>query len=457
MAITEDSLVLQIKTHQELDEAIAGRVIVPEHPEYDQARKLWNAMIDKQPAVIARVKTTEDVVRAVRYARDNQLQISVRGGGHNVAGFAVADQGLVIDFSEMTEIVIDAEARIARAQAGPQLIELVRAAEAHGLGTVVGTVSDTGLSGLTLGGGWGWLSSKYGLTADNVLRYEMVTVDGDVIHVSAEEHPDLFWALKGGGGNFGIVTGFEIKLYPVGPMLAGLVAYPLPAAPDVLRFFREFAASAPDELGLGAAFLTSPMGPAIGVAMVYFGDDLAKGEEILKPMRQFGQPVMDTVAPISYSQVATMIDDAAPIGIRDYWKSDYVGALEDDLITDVYEAFARVPSPQTSVLLLRAHGEVTRLPSDATAFPHRGNAFDTVISAGWSDPADDEVNIAWAKELGAKINRRSIGVYVNTMGNEGEDRIRAAYGANYDRLVEVKNKYDPTNVLRLNQNIKPTV
>jgi FAD/FMN-containing dehydrogenase len=449
-------LVLQVKDHQDLDEALKGRVIVPEHPEYDQARKLWNAMIDKRPAVIARVKTTEDVARAVRYARDNELQISVRGGGHNVAGFAVADQGLVIDFSEMTEIVIDPEAKIARAQPGPQLIELVRAAEAHGLGTVVGTVSDTGLSGLTLGGGWGWLSSKYGLTADNVVRFEMVTVEGEVIHVSADENPDLFWALKGGGGNFGVVTGFEIKLYPVGQMLAGLVAFPSPAAPEVLRFFREFAEGAPDELGLGAAMLTSPAGPAIGIALVYFGEDLAKGEEVLKPVRQFGQPIMDTIAPIPYSQVAAMIDDAAPIGIRDYWKSDYVAALGDDLIEDVCSAFARVPSPQTAILMLRAHGEVTRLPSDATAFPHRGNAFDMVVSAGWLDAADDEVNIAWAKDLGAKINRHSIGVYVNTMGNEGEGRIRAAYGPNYDRLVEMKNKYDPTNVLRLNQNIKPT-
>ena len=450
-------MALQVKNYQELDGALKGRVITPEHPEYDQARKLWNAMIDKHPAVIARVKTTDDVVQAVRYARDNELQISVRGGGHNVAGFAVADQGLVIDFSEMKEIIIDPEARMARAQPGPKLGELVQAAEAYGLGTVVGTVSDTGLSGLALGGGWGWLSSKYGLTADNIVRYEMVTVDGDVLHVSADEHPDLFWALKGGGGNFGIVTGFEIKLHPVGQMLAGLVAYPLPAAPDVLRFFREFAAEAPDELGLGAAMLTSPAGPAIGVALVYFGDDLARGEEILKPMREFGQPIMDMVAPIPYSQVATMIDDAAPIGIRDYWKSDYVAALEDDLIADVYEAFTRVPSPQTAILMLCAHGEVTRLPSDATAFPHRGNAFDMVVSTGWLDAADDEANIAWAKELGAKINKRSIGVYVNTMGSEGEGRIRAAYGANFDRLVAAKNKYDPDNVLRLNQNIKPTV
>jgi FAD/FMN-containing dehydrogenase len=225
----------------------------------------------------------------------------------------------------------------------------------------------------------------------------------------------------------------------------------------VLRYFREFAAQAPDELGLGAAMLTSPAGPAIGVALVYFGDDLAKGEQVLKPMRGFGQPIMDTVAPIPYSQVAAMIDDAAPIGIRDYWKSDYVGSLEDDLIEDVCEAFARVPSPQTAILMLRAHGEVTRLPSDATAFPHRGDAFDMVVSAGWTDAADDEVNIAWARELGAKINRHSVGVYVNTMGEEGEERIRAAYGANFDRLVSVKNRYDPTNVLRLNQNIKPTV
>lgn len=450
-------MALQVTSHQELADAMQGRVILPDDSDYDQARKLWNAMIDKHPAVIARVKTTSDVVGAVKYARQNSLQISIRGGGHNVAGNAVADKGLVIDFSEMTDIIIDPDKRIARAQPGPKLGELVRAAEAHGLGTVVGTVSDTGLAGLTLGGGWGWLSSKYGLTADNVIRYEMVTVDGGVLEVSADEHPELFWALKGGGGNFGVVTGFEIKLHPISTMLAGLVVHPSVKGPEVLKFYREFAAQAPDELGIGAAMLTSPAGPAVGVAVVYFGDDLAKGEQILKPLREFGEPIMDSVAPIPYSQVAAMIDDAAPIGIRDYWKSDYVAELNDDLIDDVCQAFAQVPSPQTAILMLYAHGEVTRYASDATAFPHRANAFDIVVSTGWTDEADDDVNTAWGRGLGAKINRFSVGVYVNTLGNEGEERVRAAYGANYDRLVAVKNQYDPTNVLRLNQNIKPTV
>jgi FAD/FMN-containing dehydrogenase len=450
------------------DEALAtlrsrfrGPLLRPEDDDYEAARRVWNGMIDRRPALIARCAGVADVIAAVDFARAHDLLLAVRGGGHNVAGNAVCDGGLVVDLSRLKGIRVDPAARTVRAEAGVTWGELDHETQAFGLATTGGQVSTTGIAGLTLGGGYGWLTRSFGMACDNLLAADVVTADGHFLTASAEEHPDLFWGLRGGGGNFGAVTSFTYRLQPVGSQLiAGVVLHPLAAARDALRFYRDFAATAPDELTCTFFLMTSPDGvPLIGLFVVYVGS-LSDGEAVVQPLRAFGSPVADLIGPTPYCALQAMFDSAFPAGRRSYWKSGYLPGWEDGAIDTLVEHFTRVPSPFSGVGVEHYGGAVSRVGPGETAFVHRGLPYNLLILAGWDDPTQDEVNIRWTRELWAAMRPFAVdAVYVNTLGDardEGEERVRDAYaGATYDRLSSLKRTYDPTNFFRVNQNIKP--
>jgi FAD/FMN-containing dehydrogenase len=435
-----------------------GRLVGDGDAEYEECRRVWNAMIDKRPALVARCTGPEDVVAALAYARERELPIAVRGGGHNIAGLSTCDDGIVIDLSAMKAIEVDAGAQTARAEPGLRWVEFDAATQAHGLATTGGTVGDTGIAGLTLGGGFGWLCGKYGMTIDNLLSTEVVTADGRVLTASADENPDLFWALRGGSGNFGVVTSFEYDLHAVGPTITGGgVFHPLEQAPEVLRFYREFAASAPDEVTTYCGFLPGPHGPVIAVAAAHCGS-LADGERALAPLKSFGSPVHDRVGPLPYIVQQSLLDDLLPVGVHNYWKAEYVDGLSDGVIEAMCEAYGRVPSPRSIVLFIPVNGAASRVPPDATAFPHRDPRLVGVgIYSLWGDPVEADANVAWTRETWDALHPYSTGgVYVNDVADdEGADRARAAYGSNYERLAKIKAEYDPDNVFRLNSNIRP--
>lgn len=442
-------------TLQDFRNSLQGQLILPGDAEYDEARKVFNGMIDRTPALIARPVNTQDVVEAVKFGRSHDLLVAVRGGGHSVAGHSVCQNGLLIDLSLMKGVEVDMERRIARAQPGLRLGEYIVETEKHGLVTPVGTVSDTGLAGLTLGGGYGWLSGRYGMTVDNLVGAEVVLADGRVVRASPDEHPDLLWALCGGSGNFGIVTSFELKLYPVTQVLGGMLIYPFPMAREVLRFYRDFASTAPDELITYAAIVTGPDGQqVVGVIPCYSGS-LEEGQRVLAPLRDFGPPVADMIAPMPYSQMNTLIDAANPPGLQNYWKWRGLKSLPDEAIDTIVDFAGRVPSPRSVILIDQLHGAALRVSPTETAFAHRDAPHGLVILSMWEDPEDMEANITWAREFAAATEQFCTGgVYVNgTSANEA----RAAYGVNHARLSEIKAKYDPTNFFRHNQNIKPAV
>ncbi|MCZ6722266.1 MAG: FAD-binding oxidoreductase [Proteobacteria bacterium] len=440
---------------------LRGALLLPGDDGYDEARRIYNAMIDKRPALIARCAGAEDVVRAVTFARDHDLLVSVRGGGHNIAGNAVSDGGLMIDLSGMKSIQVDPAEQTARAEPGVTWAELDKETQAHGLATPGGTIPSTGIAGLTLGGGIGWLKGKYGLACDNLLSVEIVTADGRQLTASAEDNADLFWGVRGGGGNFGIVTSFEYRLHPVGKVLGGMAIHPLEKAKDVLAHFRTFMEGTPDELVCTAVFLTSPDGdPVLAIAVCYHGA-LDEGEAVLKPLREFGPPAADNIAPMDYTALQSMIEAAFPSGWQNYWKSDALNDLSDEAIEVMAERFATVPAPTIAVIVEYTAGAAGRVPVDATAFPHRETRYNILILGTWPDAADNERNIGWVRGLWQALQPFSSGgVYVNYLAeaaDEGAERIQAAYGPRtYGRLVALKNKYDPTNLFRLNQNIKPT-
>ncbi len=435
---------------------LKGQLIVPGEPDYENARAAWNARVDRRPAVIARVADTDDVVRALAFARSSGLPVSVRGGSYNVAGTSVVDGGLVIDFSDMNRIRVDAPSRRAWVQPGVRTGELLRAVESHGLAIPVGRVSQVGIAGLTLGGGIGSLMGKNGLTIDNVVSLKVVTADGRVLRAAVDENTDLYWALRGGGGNFGVVTEFEFELHDQGTLLAGRVVHRLADAVGVLRFFREFAATAPDELTVSAGVLHTPDGTAVvAIVPVYSGRDLAEGERLVAPLRRFGAPVADTVGPMSYSEASSMMDESGRAGRRYYWRSGFLPELDDDTIDVLTQGFDRVPSQMTLLLIDYMHGAATRVAPTATAFPHRALGFNLILSSGWDERADDERNISWTNDVWRPLSRHSTGVYVNTLGPDGSRYIRKAYGPNYGRLARIKARYDPENFFRMNQNIKP--
>lgn len=449
---------VNVTAAQEFKAALRGHLLQPGEEGYDQARAVWNGMIDKRPALIARCAGAADVIQCVNFARAHGLVVSVRGGGHSFAGRSVCDGGLMIDLSPMKGIRVDPLRRTARAEPGVLLRELDHETQAFGLATTAGHVSDTGIAGLTLGGGQGWLMGKHGLTIDNLLSVDIVLADGRFLTASKNENEDLFWGVRGGGGNFGIVTSFEYQLHPVGPtVLGGMILYPLDQAKEVLQFYREFSMNTPEEMAVPAALLTTPDGvPAVAVLVGWMGP-LAEGEAHLKPLRQFGSPLADLIGPIPYRQLQMILDAAVPAGMPRYLKMGYLPRLEDGVIEVLCEYMTRCPSPYSAILFNVMKGAVTRVASEATAFPHRQSQWHYDFVAQWIDPAEQEVNIEWARALWQETEPYTRGAGVNFLGtDDGEDRVRIAYGQHYARLVELKQKYDPTNFFRLNVNIDPT-
>jgi FAD/FMN-containing dehydrogenase len=438
--------------------SLRGDLVLPDHPDYEAARRVWNGVVDRRPAIIACCTGPDDVIAAVSFARAQDLQVAVRGGGHNLAGHAVCDGGLVIDLSRMKGIEVDPERRVARAEAGLNLGEFDAATQAFGLATTMGINSDTGISGLTLGGGFGKLGRKYGLACDNLLAAEVVTADGRLLTARASENPDLFWGIRGGGGNFGIVTAFEYRLHAVGPkVLAGSVVYDYAQARDALRYYYDFSSTAPDELSADAALMTMPTGERVfGISLCYSGP-LDGGERVLEPLRAYGRPLEARIAPIPYLQVQSAGDSIFPRGRRYYWKAQFLREISDTAIDTLLEVYATAPSPTSLAVLQQVGGAISRIPTSDTAYAQRDAAYDCFPISIWDDPAEDEVNVRWARAFWTAMRPFSTGgVYVNNLGDEGEDRVRSAFGDNYDRLVALKNKYDPTNLFQLNQNIRPT-
>lgn len=394
----------------------------------------------------------------MRIAAEEGLYPAVRGGGHNVAGLATLDGGLVIDVSPMKDIVVDAALRTATAQTGLTWGEFDRATQAHGLATTGGLVSTTGIAGLTLGGGVGWLMGRCGLVCDNTLAYDIVTAAGDTIRASAGEHPDLFWALKGGGGNFGVVTSIAYRLYPITAVISGMILHPLGAARDVLRFYRDFVNSGlPDELIVYAAAITTPDGiPVIALLPAYSGDDQEEGARLIAPLRQFGKPLADLVATMPYIAMQQMLDAAAPFGQRSYWKSGFLRELPDAAIDTFVDFGGRCPSPRTFAILEHAHGAATRVDPEATAFTQRADGFDLVLISLWNDPSEDVRQIEWTRGFHTAMQPWCAGaVYVNALDQDEPSRVPDAYGRNYSRLCQVKGQYDPENRFRHNHNILP--
>jgi hypothetical protein len=434
-----------------------GELILPDDDGYDSARRVWNGMIDKYPALICRCAHRADVMRAVDFAHSQHLPVAVRGGGHSVIGTSVCDGGIVIDLSQMKGMRVDPVKCTAWAEAGLTLGEFVRQAQPFGLVTTTGTVAGTGLSGLTLGGGLGWFMGKYGLTIDNLLAVDIVTADGRVLTASATSHADLFWGVRGGGGNFGIVTAFEFRMHPVGQVLAGKVVYPMSRAREVLRFYREYTSTAPDELTAYASLLTTPDGlPAIAINLCYCGP-LDEGERAVSPVRKFGVPLVDLIRPKPYLNMVTSADAGAPDGRNYYEKASTLKHLSDEAIDTIADYGAACTSPLSQILIQHVHGAASRVSPTETAFALRDESYVMCIVAAWEDEQAD-LQRAWARTCWAAMQPfASRGVYVNFLDDEREGQVQAAYGINYERLVALKNTYDPTNFFSLNQNIRPTV
>ena len=428
---------------------------------YDAARKIYNAMIDHRPAMIARCAGVADIIGAVNFARNNGLLVSVRGGGHNVSGNAVCDGGLMIDLSAMKSVRVDPQTRTARAEAGVTWGEFDRETQAFGLATTGGLVSTTGIAGLTLSGGIGWLMGTYGLACDNLISADVVTADGTFLTASKARNEDLFWGLRGGGGNFGVVTSLEFQLHPVGPMLGGIVIHRLDKATEVIKFYDDFTRASPDEVGTFVGFVTSPEGERVMAIFVCYNGDIAIGERVLKPLRAFGPPLADMIGPMSYVQVQRMMDDAFPAGRQNYWKSNFLKGLDTEAVRIIVDRVAKAPSSYSAVAIEQFSGAVKRVGMSDTAFNHRNARYNLLIVGIWSDPAAKAANVKWVRDLWDAMEPYSSGgVYVNYLGqvaDEGAERVKSAYGAEkYARLVALKGKYDPTNLFCLNQNIKPS-
>jgi FAD/FMN-containing dehydrogenase len=443
----------------ELAAQVSGPVLGPEDAGYDAARAVHNGLIDRRPAVIVRCRKTSDVVAALALARREGLEVSIRGGGHNVAGRAVTDSGVMIDLAEMKRIDVDPDQRTATAEGGVLWAELNNAAAAHGLAVTGGAISTTGIAGYTLGGGLGWLMAKHGLAADNVLGVELVTADGEVLQVDAESHPDLFWALRGGGGNFGVATSFTYRLHPLELVMGGLIAHPIEAAPDLLRFYRDAVAGCSDDLTVFAGVVHAPdgSGAKLSAMVVFHTGDPEVADRELEPFKTWGSPLMVEVGPMPYPVMNTILDAAYPTGSLNYWLSSFTQGLPDELIDIVVDRFASVPSPMTAVLFEHFHGAVTRVGVSEAAVPHREEGWNLLIPSVWTDPEETVANVTWTRETFAALRPHfGSGRWLNYLGDDqADDAIRAAYGPNYERLVEVKRRYDPDNVFHLNHNIAP--
>ena len=443
-----------------------GEVLVPGDASYDEVRQIWNAMIDRRPALIARCGSPADVVQAVKFARTHDLLVSIRGGGHNIAGNAVCDDGLMIDLSPMKGVQVDPQARRAMVEPGCTLADFDAAAQAHGLATPVGINSTTGVAGLTLGGGFGWLSRKYGMTIDNLLSAEVVTADGKQVHASETENSDLFWGLRGGGGNFGVVTRFDFRLHPVGPdLLTGLIVFPFDQAKSVLTKFARFTETMPDDLNVWMVTRKAPPlpflpeavhGKEIVVLAVCYAGDPAEGAKLIAPLRGFGTAHGEHIGVQPYTAWQQAFDPLLTPGARNYWKSHNFATLGEGAIDTIIEYAGKLPSPQCEIFVGTIGGQTARVAPEAMAYSSRDARYVMNVHGRWESADDDECGIAWAREFFAKAQPfASRGAYINFLTEEESDRIAFAYGATYQRLVELKKKYDPTNLFRMNQNIKP--
>jgi FAD/FMN-containing dehydrogenase len=440
---------------QSFGSGLGGTVIRRGDADYDTARRVWNGMIDRSPALIMRCVSTADVVAALNFARNENLELAVRGGGHNAAGLGVCDDGIVIDLSPMRGVRVDAEKRIAYVQGGALWRDVDAATHAHGLATTGGLISSTGVGGLTLGGGLGWLMRQHGLACDNVLAVEVVTADGQVCRASATENADLYWGIRGGGGNFGVVTQFEFRLHPMTTLYAGMMVFPGPRAPEILRRYRDLASSASDDLTLFAGLMTAPDGNPINAIFAAYNGPTSKGEAALKPLRDLG-PVADQVGVMPYPALQSMLDEGFPSGLNVYWRSDFLTGLPDDALDTLYDRFTAITSPLSALLIEQFGGAVARVPASETAFAQRDALFNLAVISRWTDAATASTHTTWAQKTHDAMRPFTTGgVYVNYLGTEGADRVKAAYGAKYDKLVAVKKKYDPDNLFRGNQNIRP--
>jgi FAD/FMN-containing dehydrogenase len=459
-SVATGRLALDDATVQDFTAGLRGEVLRPTDEGYDEVRKIHNGMIDSRPLLIARCAGVADVIASVRFARDQQLLVSVRGGGHSVPGFSVCDGGLMIDLSRMRGVRVDTARQTARAEGGATWGDFDHETQAFGLATTGGAARPTGIAGLTLGGGHGFLMRKYGLTCDNLLSVDLVTAEGHLLTASADENADLFWGLRGGGGNFGVATSFEYQLHPVGPtILGGLLIYPLAQAKEILRRYRDLISTAPDELCAYAVLGTLPDGTQAAIFDVCYTGPLADGERLLGSLRAAGPLLADQAGPMPYTALQSIVENINPPGLRNYWKSDYLAQLSDEAIDLLVEHYSSVPAPYTHVVIEHMGAAVSRVGEDETAVSHRDAPHNVVILGIWGDPAQDEPVIDWVRRLWEQLRPFSSGsAYVNyQMGDEGEDRLRAAYGPEkYERLVALKNKYDPTNLFRLNQNIRPS-
>jgi FAD/FMN-containing dehydrogenase len=446
---------------------VKGQIVLPSDSNYDEVRKIWNAMIDRRPAVIVQCAEANDVPHAISFARENGLEISVRGAGHNIAGNALVDNGVMIDFSTMRGVRVNAEKKRAAVESGATLADFDEAAQSYGLATPVGINSTTGIAGLTLGGGFGWLTRKYGMTVDNLLSVEAVTADSKRIRASENENADLFWAIRGGGGNFAVVTQFEFQLHRVGPeILAGLIVFPFDQAKQVLTKYREFVESAPEELNVWAVLRKAPPLPflpgnvhgkeVVVFAICYIGDP-AQGRKLIEPILHFGAPHGEHIGTQPYTQWQKAFDPLLTPGARNYWKSHNFTELSDGALNSMIEFAGKLPSPQCEIFIGLVAGAANRVPADAMAYRHRDAKFVLNVHGRWDERTDDERGVAWAREFfQASAPYASKGAYVNFMTEEESDRVAAAYGANYDRLAQIKKQYDPDNLFHLNQNIKPS-
>lgn len=444
----------------DLAKTFAGELLQPSDPGYEEARKVHNGLIDKRPALIARCRGVADIADAVKLGRELNLEVAVRGGGHNVAGRATIDDGLMIDLACMKGIHVDPKSRTARAQGGVNWAEFNRETQLHGLATTGGVVSSTGIAGLTLGGGLGWLMGKHGLALDNLLAVELVTADGKVLTASADDNAELFWALRGGGGNFGVAASFEYRLHAVGPSITGgLILYPFDHAGDVLRYYRDVTASLPDEFVIFAGLIHAPDGSGTklaGMVLCHCGS-LDAGAAAVEPIKAFGSPAMDAIGPMPYGALNGMLDDAYPRGALNYWKSNFLAGLSDAAIDTMIACFAKCPTPMGQILIEHFHGAATRVGVSETAFPHRADGYNLVLLAEWMDPQATDPCIAWTRETYAAMQAfAGPGRYVNYLGDDEDgDPVAAAYGPNYQRLQALKAKYDPDNFFSMNQNIRP--
>lgn len=449
-----------------LRDGLRGSVCLPGETCYDEARTIWNAMVDRRPGLIVRCAGTADVMRAVTFARERGVLLAVRSGGHNIAGNAVCEGGLMLDLSPMKSVRVDPTSRTARVEAGVTLGEFDHEAQAFGLATPLGINSTTGVAGLTVGGGFGWLSRRYGLTVDNLISADVVTARGEVVHASQDQHSDLFWAIRGGGGNFGVVTSFDFQLHPVGPeVLSGLVVHPYDQARELLRQYREFVRGAPDEVTAWVVLRKAPPlpflpeewhGREVMVFAVCYAGDMEEGRRAVAPLRAMGEPIADVIQPHPFRAWQAAFDSLLTPGARNYWKSHDFAELSDAAVVAIIDYAGKLPTPECEIFLAHLGGAVNRVARDATAYPHRDAEFVLNVHTRWQDPAQDRACIDWARAFfDATAPYATGGVYVNFMPADETDRLNGAYGPNLDRLVALKTHYDPDNLFRLNQNIRP--